>query len=98
MKAETIVNLYIINAIEKSDLRDMCDKERRLVEERRLMAVRGMLNAKFAHVTSRGQWRDAIAVLNVTAREAAEMWYNLTTTFGDFNPDRVMFEKIEIEV
>lgn len=98
MNAETIVNLYIINATSKSDLRDMGDKQRRMIEERRLMAVREMLGAKLAHITVNGQWREAIAVLSITHRESAEKWYDLTTTFGDFDPNRMMFEKVEIEV
>lgn len=98
MNAETIVNLYIINATSKSDLRNMGDKQRRMIEERRLMAVRSMLGAKLAHITVNGQWREAIAVVGITHRESAEKWYDLTTTFGDFDPNRMMFEKVEIEV
>lgn len=52
MNAETIINLYIINATSNSDLRDMGDKQRRMIEERRLMAVREMLGAKLAHIRS----------------------------------------------
>lgn len=40
----------------------------------------------------------AIMVPRLTRREVADAWYTLTTVFGDFNLDRVMFEKIEIEV
>ena len=98
MSAAPIVNLYIINATSKSDLRDMGDKQRRMIEERRLMAVRSMLGAKLAHITVNGQWREAKAGGGTTHRESAEKWYDLTTTFGDFDPNRMMFEKVEIEV
>lgn len=98
MKPKNLVNLYIVNADTNSDLRDMGDKQRRMIEERRLMAVRSMLGAKLAHITVNGQWREAIAVVGVTYRESAEKWYDLTTTFGDFDPNRMMFEKVEIEV
>ena len=56
MNAETIVNLYIINATSKSDLRDMGDKQRRKNEERRLMAVLSMLGDKLDHITDNVKW------------------------------------------
>ena len=93
MKPETRVNLYIVNADANSDLRDMGDNERCIVEERRLIMARELLPDPniFTHVIIHGERRNAIAVNNIT-------WYRVGVTFGDFNPDRQMFEKVEIEV
>lgn len=100
MKPETRVNLYIVNADANSDLRDMGDNERCIVEERRLIMARELLPDPniFTHVIIHGERRNAIAVNNITHREATEAWYRVGVTFGDFNLDRVMFEKVEIEV
>lgn len=100
MKPETCVNLYIVNTDANSDLRDMGDNERRIVEERRLIMARELLPDPniFTHVIIHGERRNAIAVNNITHREATEAWYRVGVTFGDFNPDRQMFEKVEIEV
>lgn len=43
MKPKNLVNLYIVNADTNSDLRDMPDTERRIVEERRLIMSRELL-------------------------------------------------------
>lgn len=100
MKPETRVNLYIVNADANSDLRDMGDNERCIVEERRLIMARELLPDPniFTHVIIHGERRNAIAVNNITHREAADAWYRVGVVFGDFNPDRQMFEKVEIEV
>ena len=100
MKPETRVNLYIVNADANSDLRDMGDNERCIVEERRLIMARELLPDPniFTHVIIHDVRRNAIAVSNITHREATEAWYRVGVTFGDFNPDRQMFEKVEIEV
>jgi len=100
MKPKNLVNLYIVNADTNSDLRDMPDTERYIVEERRLTMSRDLLPAPniFTDVLINGERRNAIAVQNLTHREAAEAWYRVGVTFGDFNPDRQMFEKVEIEV
>lgn len=100
MKPETRVNLYIVNADTNSDLRDMPDTQRHIVEERRLIMARELLPDPniFTHVIIHGERRNAIAVNNITHREATEAWYRVGVTFGDFNPDRQMFEKVEIEV
>lgn len=44
-----------------------------------------------------GYERDAILIPKLTPREADDEWYCVTTTFGDFNPDREMFDRVEIE-
>lgn len=44
-----------------------------------------------------GYDRNAILVPQLTPREADDVWYSVTTTFGDFNPDREMFDRVEIE-
>lgn len=100
MKPKNLVNLYIVNADANSDLRDMGDNERCIVEERRLIMARELLPDPniFTHVIIHGERRNAIAVNNITHREATEAWYRVGVTFGDFNPDRQMFEKVEIEV
>lgn len=100
MKPETRVNLYIVNADANSDLRDMPDTQRHIVEERRLIMSRELLPDPniFTHVIIHGERRNAIAVNNITHHEATEVWYRVGVTFGDFNPDRQMFEKVEIEV
>ena len=100
MKPETRVNLYIVNADANSDLRDMGDNERCIVEERRLIMARELLPDPniFTHVIIHGERRNAIAVNNITHREATDAWYRVGVTFGDFNSDRQMFEKVEIEV
>lgn len=100
MKPETRVNLYIVNTDANSDLRDMGDNERCIVEERRLIMARELLPDPniFTRVIIHGERRNAIAVNNITHREATEAWYRVGVTFGDFNPDRQMFEKVEIEV
>lgn len=100
MKPETRVNIYIVNTDANSDLRDMGDNERCIVEERRLIMARELLPDPniFTHVIIHGERRNAIAVNNITHREATEAWYRVGVMFGDFNPDRQMFEKVEIEV
>lgn len=100
MKPETRVNLYIVNADANSDLRDMSENERHIVEERRLIMARELLPDPniFTHVIIHDERRNAIAVNNITHREATEAWYRVGVTFGDFNPERQMFEKVEIEV
>ena len=100
MKPETRVNLYIVNTDANSDLRNMGDNERCIVEERRLIMARELLPDPniFTHVIIHGERRNAIAVNNITHREATEAWYRVGVTFGDFDPDRPMFEKVEIEV
>ncbi len=96
----TFINLYVVNATANSDLRDMSADERRLTEERRLITARELLPGTnvLTDVTINSALRTAIMVPRLTRREVADAWYTLTTVFGDFNPDRVMFEKIEIEV
>lgn len=94
------VDLYILNAVKDSDLRNMNAKERQKVEERRLMAVRyavGGYNIVATLVVS-GVKRTAIKIPHITDDFANDLWHIVMTTFGDFNPERVMFEKIEIEV
>lgn len=102
MKPETRVNLYIVNTDANSDLRNMGDHEheRCIVEERRLIMARELLPDPniFTHVIIHGERRNAIAVNNITHREATEAWYRVGVTFGDFDPERPMFEKVEIEV
>lgn len=96
----TFINLYVVNATANSDLRDMSVDERRRVEERRLITARELLPGTnvLTNVTINANLHTAIMVPRLTRREVADAWYTLTTVFGDFNPDRVMFEKIEIEV
>lgn len=94
------VDLYILNAAENSDLRDMKPAERQKIEERRLMAVRfamGSYNIATTLVLG-GQERTAVKMPHITDDLANSVWYRVTTTFGDFDPQRVMFEKVEIEV
>lgn len=94
------VDLYILNAAENSDLRDMKPAERQEIEERRLMAVRfamGGFNIATTLVLG-GKERTAVKMPHITDDLANSVWYRVTTTFGDFDPQRVMFEKIEIEV
>lgn len=94
------VDLYILNAAENSDLRDMKPAERQKIEERRLMAVRfamGGFNIATTLVLG-GKERTAVKMPHITDDLANSVWYRVTTTFGDFDPQRVMFEKIEIEV
>lgn len=94
------VDLYILNAAENSDLRDMKPAERQKIEERRLMAVRfamGGYNIATTLVLG-GQERTAVKMPHITDDLANSVWYRVTTTFGDFDPQRVMFEKVEIEV
>jgi hypothetical protein len=94
------VDLYILNAAENSDLRDMNAVERQKIEERRLVAVRfAMGGYNIATTLVLGdQERTAVKMPHITDDLANAVWYRVTTTFGDFAPDRVMFEKIEIEV
>lgn len=96
----TFINLYVVNATANSDLRDMSVDSRRRVEERRLITARELLPGTnvLTNVTINSELRTAIMVPRLTRREVADAWYTLTTVFGDFNLDRVMFEKIEIEV
>ena len=70
------------------------------MEERRLITARELLPGTnvLTNVTINSELRTAIMVPRLTRREVADAWHTLTTVFGDFNPDRVMFEKIEIEV
>ena len=100
MKPKNLVNLYIVNADTNSDLRDMPDTERRIVEERRLTMSRDLLPAPniFTHVLINGERRNAIAVQNLTHLAAAEAWDRGGWRFGDCNPDRQMCEKVESEV
>ena len=100
MKPETRVDLYIVNTTVNSDLRDMNPVERGIVEERRLIMARELLPDRnvFTQIVIDAERRNTIAVHNITHREATEIWYHIGTTFGDFNPDHQMFEKVEIEV
>lgn len=94
------VDLYILNAAENSDLRDMKPAERQEIEERRLMAVRFAMGGSNIATTLvlGGKERTAVKMPHITDDLANSVWYRVTTTFGDFDPQRVMFEKIEIEV
>lgn len=94
------VDLYILNAAENSDLRDMKPAERQKVEERRLLVVRELVknsNTRCTQIMIDGYDRNAILVPKLTPREADDVWYCVTTTFGDFNPDRKMFDRVDIE-
>jgi hypothetical protein len=94
------VDLYILNAAENSDLRDMKPAERQDIEERRLVAVRFAMGGSNIATTLvlGGKERTAVKMPHITDDLANSVWYRVTTTFGDFDPQRVMFEKIEIEV
>lgn len=94
------VDLYILNAAENSDLRDMNAVERQKIEERRLVAVRFAMGGSNIATTLvlGGKERTAVKMPHITDDLANSVWYRVTTTFGDFDPQRVMFEKIEIEV
>lgn len=96
----TFINLYVVNATANSDLRDMSVYERARTEERRLITARELLPGTnvLTNVTINANLHTAIMIPRLTRREVADAWYTLTTVFGDFNLDRVMFEKIEIEV
>lgn len=93
------VDLYILNAAENSDLRDMKPAERQKVEERRLLVVRGLVKGTniYTRIMIDGYERNAILIPKLTPREADDEWYCVTTTFGDFNPDREMFDRVDIE-
>ena len=89
------MKLYIFNAVKCSDLELFAPQRREMVEQRRLIAVRSIIPNSFASsVQYKGEQRKSICGINVTPDEANEIASNIADIFGDFNPNKLMFEKL----